>query len=62
MTFSNPIELDTPENYPALDAVYDDYFSVNKTELYRQLGCMPELALEAHEKFPVCPSPQKRMG
>lgn len=49
MTFSNPIELDTPENYPALDAVYDDDFSVNKTELYRQLGCMPELALEAHD-------------
>ena len=35
MTLSNPIE-------------YDD-FSVNKTELYRQLGCMPELALEAHD-------------
>ena len=49
MTTSNPIELDTPENYPAIDAaLYDDY-SINKTALYRQLGCMPELAVEAHD-------------
>ena len=49
MTCSNPIELDTPESYPALDAVWDEAFSVDKTALYRQLGCMPELAMEAHD-------------
>ena len=64
MTFSNPIDLTAPENYPAvrsLDVFKNDAaaamhsipprdeYSVTKTELYRQLGCMPELALEAHD-------------
>lgn len=62
MTFSNPIDLETPENYPAVDNIYDEknrlqqnYFSNeasstrSKAELYQQLGCMPELALEAHD-------------
>ena len=64
MTFSNPIDLTAPENYPAvrsLDVFKNDTaaalhsipprdeYSVTKTELYRQLGCMPELAVEAHD-------------
>lgn len=49
MTNSNSNVSDSPECYPAIDAAFYDSFSVNKTELYRQLGCMPELALEAHD-------------
>ena len=43
MTNHTPLDFVAPDEYPA-----SSQFSVNKTELYRQLGCMPELALEAH--------------
>lgn len=64
MTFSNPLDLNVPENYPPVQELplppndaeryYAEAFSgheyaATKTELYRQLGCMSELALEAHD-------------
>ena len=55
MTTSNPIELDTPENYPAIDAALYDDCSINKTALYRQLGCKLTICCgeTAAVKFPV---------
>ncbi len=64
MSFSNPLDLNVPENYPAVKElpwhqINENLFrnntishhegSTTKTALYRQLGCMPELALEAHD-------------
>ncbi len=49
MSFSNPMALDTLENYPAIDATIYENVSINKAALYQQLDCMPELALEAHD-------------
>ncbi len=64
MSFSNPLDLNVPENYPAVKElpwhqINENLFrnttssynerATSKTALYRQLGCMSELALEAHD-------------